>query len=163
MAIDLNVDIDEVARKEGGKGLRKLLEEALKETGQLRSVAAGAEAQRVIGEKGYNLVKAEDLSGVAVDDIPTKAAELQEQRVTERTNVVRGVLAGKGLEGEELDAAVEDFLGGSDQAAQEDSPWGAVHESAAADGTPVPAVDPTKLHGVQAIEFALAQAERKRK
>ena len=162
MAIDLNVDLDEVARREGGKGLRKLLEEALKETGQLRGVAATAEAQRVIGEKGYSLISAEDLSGVALGDIEAKAAELQEQRHSERVSVVKGVLASKGLEGEELDQAVEDFLG-SAPAAQEESPWGSVHEASAGDGKPAPAVDPGKLHGTAAIEYALEQAERKRK
>lgn len=161
MALDF--DIDEVEKREGGKGLRRKLEEALKENRQLRGVAVSAEAAKVIGEKKLSLVKAEDLSGVELDQLEAKAVELQEQRIAERTEVIKGVFASKGLDGEDLDTAVEDFLGGSGEAAQEDSPWSAVHEASAADGKPAPAVDPSKLHGVQAIEFALAQQERKRK
>ena len=160
MALDF--DIDDVEKREGGKGLRRKLEEALKENRELRSVATAAKAQEVIGANGLNLVTADDLQGVALDELEAKAAELQEQKVAERRQVVAGILSGKGLEGDELDAAIDEFIGGSEPASDE-SRFANVHESALGDQKPARTVDPSKLHGTAAIEYALQQQERKRK
>jgi hypothetical protein len=50
---------------------------------------------------------------VPVDQIEAKAQELVTQRQAERTEVIRSVMAQRGLEGAELDSAVEDFLAGN--------------------------------------------------
>lgn len=161
MPFDFDVDIDELAEKEGGKGLRQKLEAALQEGRRLQGVATSAEATRVIGEKGYDLVSADDLKGVALDEIEVKAAELQEQKSAARADVVKSILAGKGLAGDELDQAVEEFLGSP--APDEQGGFGNVIEAARADGKPAPAVDPTKLHGTAAIEYGLAQQAKRKK
>ena len=101
--------------KADGSTLRKKLEQALEENKNLAQENATFKATDVIGKHGFSLVKPEDLSGVAADQIEAKAKELQEQREGERTEMVRSVLQGKGLEGPELDKAVEDFLSGSTQ------------------------------------------------
>lgn len=159
----LDFDIDEIEKTQGGKGLRRKLEEALKENQKLQSVAAAAEAEKVIGTHGYDLITAEDLKGVGLGEIEAKAAELQEQKQTERLETVKSIFAAKGYEGEDLDQAVEDFIGDQSQPASDGSKFRNVHESAAADGKPAPAVDVSKLHGVEAIAHALGQAEKKRK
>lgn len=99
--------------KADGGTLRKKLEEAIAENRKLAQRVATGEAKELISSKGYNLVKPEDLADVPLDQIEVKAKELHEQRLESRKETIREVLADRhGLEGAELDAAVEDFLGG---------------------------------------------------
>jgi predicted HAD superfamily phosphohydrolase len=100
------VDLEEM---DGGT-LRKRYVDALNREKALNERLATAEAVRVIGEHGSKLVKPEDLVGVPVDEISAKVTELHTQRETERQEIIRSVLADRGLEGDDLDAAVKEFF-----------------------------------------------------
>lgn len=102
------IDLD----KADGGTLRKKLEEALSSNKDLEQRLVTREAQSVIAEKGFSLVKPEDLEGVAPDQVEAKAKELHEQKAAERAETVRSVFEEKGLEGDDLDQAVEEFLTG---------------------------------------------------
>lgn len=102
--------LDEIEKEQGGKGLRAILEEALAENRNLTQENTSFRASKVLEENGLDLVKPEDLAGVAADEMETKAQELQEQRQQERLETVKAVLADKGLEGDDLDAAVQNLL-----------------------------------------------------
>ncbi len=101
------IDLD----KASGGVLRSKLEEALAENETLAKQVVTSRAEKAIGEHGYGLVKPEDLVGVSPDNVEAKAKELQEQRVKAQADVVRNVLVERGLEGDELDEAVQGFLG----------------------------------------------------
>lgn len=110
MSIDLTENLDEVERKEGGRGLRARLEAALAELKDSRQERASLKAEKVIGDHGLSLVKPEDLAGVSVDDLEERAKALQAERIEAQKDLARSVFAKKGLEGDELEAAVEDFI-----------------------------------------------------
>lgn len=106
-----DLDLD----KADGGTLRRKLEEALAENRKLSEAVVTVKAEKAIGEHGKGLVKAEDLKGVAPDEVETKVKEIAEKRLQERRDVLRDVLRTRdGLEGDELEAAVEDFLDGGD-------------------------------------------------
>jgi len=65
-------DLDEL----DGSTLRKKLEKALGENKKLRDDVAGFKARSVITEKGFTLVKPEDLAGVDPDKVEERAAQL---------------------------------------------------------------------------------------
>ena len=98
--------------KASGSTLRTKLEEALAENRRLSERLVTLEAEKVIEAHGKGLVKPEDLKGVRPDQLEARVKELAEQRLEERKSVVREILEAQGLTGEELDAAVEDFLAG---------------------------------------------------
>lgn len=109
--IDLrNVDLDEVERNEGGRGLRKILEAALAENRTVTGRLATLEAKEAIEEHGWSLVKPEDLAGVDVDDILAKGEALQAEKLSQQAELARSVFERKGLEGEALEEAVQEFL-----------------------------------------------------
>ena len=101
------IDLD----KASGGVLRSKLEEALQKNETLEKQVVTSRATAAIGEHGYGLVKPEDLVGVPPDKVEAKAKELQEQRLEARSETVRSVLEERGLEGDELDEAVTEFLG----------------------------------------------------
>jgi hypothetical protein len=97
--------------KADGGTLRKKLEEAISENQSLSQEVVTLKAGTVIEEHGLSLVEPDDLKGVAPDQLETKAKELHKQRYEARVDTVKSVLAERGLEGDELDAAVKDFIG----------------------------------------------------
>ncbi len=101
------VDLD----KADGGFLRSKLEETLERNKELEQIATSAAAETAISEKGYGLVKPEDLVGVPPEQVETKAKALQEQRLEARTAAVRSVLVERGLKDEELEAALKGVLG----------------------------------------------------
>lgn len=109
--------------KADGGTLRRKLEEAIAQNRDLEREAATFRAEKAIEAHGSDLVKPEDLMGVSKDGLEAKVQELHEQRLDTQKETVRTVLAKRGLEGDELEAAVEEFLGGD------------------SDGSPVPAGD----------------------
>jgi len=96
-----------------GAGLRGKLEAALKENATLRTEVVKTRASELISTNGYKHVTVEDLAGVGLDELPTKAAELEESKAKSTESTVRSLLASKGLEGDALDAAVADLIGPS--------------------------------------------------
>ena len=101
-----------------GGTLRKKLEEALSTNRSLEQEVVTSRAEKAIREHGYSLVKPEDLEGVSVDEVEAKAKQIHEEKLNRRTETVREILSDKGLEGEQLDSAVEKFLAGEPVAPQ---------------------------------------------
>lgn len=101
----------DIEKADGGT-LRRKLEEALSQNKSLTEQIATSKAAEVVREHGAGLVKAEDLVGVPVDQMEAKAKELAESKTAERAELIRTVLEERGLEGDDLDQAVSDFLGG---------------------------------------------------
>jgi|SRR5690606_1569817 hypothetical protein len=148
--------LDKVEQTEGGKGLRRILEEALADKRAKEAELATLKTEKVLAN-GYSEVKPEDLAGVPVDQLEDRAKELHEQRLGQKREVARQLLAGQGLEGDALDQAVEKMLGGQPvQAAEPGNQFGALRQVTEAGGSPTPVVDPNQLHGVAAIEAALS-------
>lgn len=104
------IDLD----KADGGTLRKKLEEALKENQTLAQENTTFKAQAAIEANGLSLVKPEDLEGVALDEIETKAKELQVQKEAAQLETVKSILASRGLEGDALESAAKDFLAGGE-------------------------------------------------
>lgn len=152
MPFDPNIDLDEVEQREGGKGLRRILEDAIAETREVRKENVRLRSRDVIQEQGLSLVKPEDLEGVSSDELVERAQAVQEERLSAQKDLARDVFARKGLEGEELDKAVEEFIAAPEGA---DDAYQRVRSVASAGGTVVPVVDSTKLHGIDAIKAGL--------
>lgn len=134
-------EIDEIESTQGGSGLRRKLEETIGENRQLAEKVFSYEANEVIAAKGFSLVKPEDLVGA--ENLEARAQELQEARETERLNVVRDLLAQKGLEGEELDSAVAEFV--SAPKSSEGSATDAAAELSSLRGKRPPVVRPEQM------------------
>lgn len=149
-------DLDELEEKEGGSGLRRKLEETLAQNRKLTAEYASLAAKELIRENGWSLVKPEDLAGVSPEELATKAEELQVERLEQRRSVARDMLAQRGLEGRELEAAVDEFLAPPEKKPAQDSGWDDVIRIGRG-GAPVPATDESKLHGRQAIAHALTK------
>ena len=138
-----------------GKGLRAKLEEALAEKRELQAELAALRAREVVREKGLDLVKPDDLKGVALDQLEQRAVELQQERERQQRELVRAALTRKGLSGTALDEAVEAFLAGDSAAEGGDGEQDVAGVAARVGGAPVRA-DQSDLHGVAAIEAALS-------
>lgn len=103
-------DLDESESETGGS-LRSKLEASVKANKQLADKLRTFEAKELIAAKGYKYVTAEDAAGVELDELPTKLAEIEKQKLATRESVLRDVLKGQGHEdGERLDEAVKSLL-----------------------------------------------------
>lgn len=92
------------------KGLRKKLEDTL---GQLREVTGQLQLERAAGiikDKGFTLVKPEDLKGVSLEELEKKAEAVQAERNASKLEVIKDVLRGRGVAEESLDAEAEALL-----------------------------------------------------
>lgn len=123
-------DLDQIEREEGGRGLRQRLEDTLAELTVANKERSSLKAAKVIQDNGLTLVTEQDLAGVSVDELEAKAVAVQAEKAEAQKALARSVFEQKGLEGSELDAAVEDFLKPAE---------GAVEQAAGAAGqTPPP-------------------------
>src|SRR5210317_1720505 len=102
--------IDDIEKREGGRGLRVLLEDALAAEKKALQEVASLKGQQVIQDRGLSLVEPSDLAGVPVDEIEERAAQIQEEKLEAQRDLARTMFAKRGLEGADLDAAVQDFL-----------------------------------------------------
>ncbi|MEM9605897.1 MAG: hypothetical protein AAGA99_00655 [Actinomycetota bacterium] len=136
-----------------GSALREKLEEALKSNRQLQQTVATNEAADLIREKGFGLVKPEDLVGVDVGDREAKAAELQSEREAAGAEFTRTLLAQKGLTEEQITDLLGDGSEGTGGVVPD--PDEAAYRRAGAagkvQGSPAPVVDDRNLHGFDAI------------
>jgi hypothetical protein len=146
-------ELDRVEREEGGKGLRQRLEDALRENRTISQELAQRRSREVISEQGLSLVKPEDLEGLSADELEEKAQAIQLERSEAQVQLARDVFAKKGLDGDELDAAVREFL--SVEEGIDDDPYQRVRQVTQAGGQVVPAVNEQKLHGIDAIKAGL--------
>lgn len=110
MAVDFNEDLDQVEREEGGRGLRQRYEAALAELKDRDNRLSTFEARNVIEVHGLSLVKPEDLAGVSVAEMEERAKAVQAEKLEAQKDLARTVFAKRGLQGEELDKAVDEFV-----------------------------------------------------
>ena len=104
--------------------LRSKLEQALKRNRELEADVAAFNASRVISDKGFSLVKPEDLAGVPVAELEAKAAAIQAQRQDEQRGLLKDVLQKRGYEGDDLESALTALLGDSKPESQTTVPPG---------------------------------------
>lgn len=148
------------------KGLRGLLQRSERERRKLQDQVVAHEADRLIRDKGLDLVKPEDLKGVKPEELEAKAQALQDDRLRTAREVVRSRFERQGLAGDDLESALDDFFGG--QAPQSQSEIDTETSAALGRarrlpvGAPAPRIDTEKLQGMDAIEAALAAGEQRR-
>lgn len=149
----INRDGDEGDNEqEDGKTLRRKLEAALVENRKLK-------AEQVLATGTYGLVKPDDLAKVEPDKVEEVAKKLQEEREGIQKSLIRETFAKRGLEGEELDAAVAEFL--SEPASDEDK-VDTIAQVTRQGGSRPPVGVNKNLHGIQAIEAGLLAKEKRR-
>jgi len=93
-----------------GSALRDKLEETLKTNKSLSSQNSELLADRVIREKGFSHISAEDLVGLEPGEIEDKAQQLEDDAAKAEADTLRKVLSRQGLEGDKLDEAVASML-----------------------------------------------------
>lgn len=143
---------DDEDEQESAKTLRTKLERALVENRTLK-------AEKILSAGTYDLVKPEDLAKVDTDKLEEAAQTLQSERVEIQKGLVRDTFAKRGLDGDDLDAAVADFLGGPPS---EEDTLDRIGETASIGGNRPALVNATKLTGVAAIEAGLLANEKRR-
>jgi hypothetical protein len=154
---DIEDLVDEIAKVDGGSGLRRKLEEVLAENQELRSSVLTSQAEKVLGGNKYPLVSTDDLSGVGLEELEERAEALQQERLQARESTVRAVLAEKGYEGEDLDRMVGDLIGPSAEGKQDpdSEAWKRFRAGSVTGGKLEPVVKENDLHGLDAIAHAL--------
>ena len=157
-------DDEDLSMMSGG-ALRQKLEETLDQNKSLSSELSGLKAQAVIQQHGLSLVEPTDLDGVDIGHLEQRAQEIQEDRRGQQEKLARDLLAKRGYEGDELDRQVEDFLGPApDSGSHADADaFNRARQVGAMSGQPTPAINPEKLTGVQAIEWALENKPSRRR
>jgi hypothetical protein len=146
------MELDESFEEESGSTLRQKLESTLKENQELTSELSGLKAKELISEQGYGLVKPDDLTGVSLSEMAEKAEALQGERQAMQADLAKDMLAKRGLEGDELERAVNDFLAPE---AQDTAAHSRAREVAAVGGVSTPANNTQNLMGLDAIDAAL--------
>lgn len=153
---------DQSQHLDGGQ-LRQMLEQTIEQNKTLTAQLASERAVNVITAQGFDLVKPEDLAGIAVGEIPAKAAELQQQRRDSQLTLLKDVLRRNGTPDDQLDQQAQAMMAGqagTQQNTQQDAAWLRAMNMPA--GAPSPLVDTTQLHGDDAIRYALEQQELQR-
>lgn len=159
MAVNFE-ELDKIEREEGGSGLRRKLEDALRQNAELTGKVALYEAGQLISEKGYTLVKPEDLSGVKPNELEAKAEALQQQREGERKSLVREMLAKKGYADAELDLAVDEWFAGEGFEA-DGSDFAEITEADSLGGRPVKRISPEQMSPLEKLEAGLSKGKRR--
>lgn len=147
---------------EDAAGLRKQL---AKLGGQLKAATEKLgtyEAKDFLAVKGYDLVEASDLAGVAEDDREERAQALQDQRVGLQRKLLEKALGPMVEDPAALEAMVSDLLGKRSEASEEAQQFGAARQLSETQSQPNPIVDPSKLHDEDAIAHALSGGNRKK-
>lgn len=95
---------------ETGGSLRAKLEASLEANRQMAAELHGFKAQQIIAEKGYKHVTIDDLQGVDLTELATKAEAIEKQNLQLRETVLKETLQSQGLDGDRLDEAVKNLL-----------------------------------------------------
>lgn len=149
-----------------GRGLRAKLEETLAENRTLRQQNVSLLAEKVITSKGFDLVKADDLKGVALDKVEAEAARLQAERADQLRSIAESRFKAQGLQGDQLTRAVDEFVAGTGGAPATQQPVDADAYGRArgiGGGTPTPIVSGEGMSAAQKLRMGLEQQQRKRK
>jgi hypothetical protein len=96
---------------ESGGSLRAKLEQSLKSGAELAAEVAKYRAKDLISDKGLHYVTPEDLAGVGLNELEAKALELEGKKKEQQEAAIRSAFKNKGLDGDELDRAVQELLG----------------------------------------------------
>lgn len=154
MAINRGSDVDDDDdEQESAKTLRAKLERALVENRTLK-------AEKILSAGAFDLVKPEDLAKVDTDKLEEAAQKLQEERAEIQKGLIRDTFAKRGLEGDDLDAAVNEFLG---EPADGEVAIDRITSTASIGGARPALVNPSKLTGLAAIEAGLEANAKRRK
>lgn len=157
--------VDEFDEQDGSK-LRKQFEAALKRERDLKTELGQYRTKDVLSQGGFTLVKPEDLEGVDEDRLEDRAKELQTQRFDQRQSMAKEIFASQGYEGDDLDTAVEQFLGGHAPAPTKDpvaEQFERVRSLGSVDSQPLGRQQPSDLEGIAAIEHGLAKAAKRKR
>ena len=90
---------------ESGKEFREKFERTQNELKEARTELARTVVQ------GLKHVRPEDLTEVNPSQMAARAAEIETQREQEQTNLLRQALEARGLQGDDLDAALQSLAG----------------------------------------------------
>lgn len=156
-------DDDQTDLPTDGRGLRAKLEETLRENAALRKQALTLAAEKTITSKGFDLVTVDDLKGVDLDKVETEAARLQAERADQLRSVAESRFKAQGLQGEELNRAVDAFVQGTGGAPQHHPDAGAYNRARGVGaGTPTPVITGEGLSAAEKLRAGLEQQSRKR-
>lgn len=159
MALGVNDPGQEGQEPQGGSGLRQQLEEALATNRTLTERLTTYEARDVLSGKGFDLVKPEELKGIALDQIEAKASELQQERQAMQEDLLRNVLEKQGYEGDALEEMVSEMVARKDAETEQAEATARVRGLPA--GTRTPKIDPSKLEGFDAIRASFDQPAKR--
>lgn len=139
--------------QETGGSLRTKLEAALAESKTLKDELGAMKAEKLIRDKGFSLVEADDLKGVDADKLEAKAAEVQAQKAEAQRVLIRDVLGRRhGVEGDELERLVDEYVGEGPAA---DTDVDRFRASTSVAGKPAPKVNVDKLDPFEKIKYAV--------
>jgi len=150
---------DESGQEPTGGQLRERLEQTLKQNKALESELVGLKASQVIEAEGLKFVKAEDLAGVPLADLSTKAKAIEAERQATRIEVLKDIYREQGVSEEQLTAAVAEFQGTKPGASAAD--FAALTRLGSVGGSTPPKVDVSQLHGMELAKWAMEQAAAK--
>lgn len=142
-----------------GSQLRQKLEQALAQNKELREKVAVADASALISKLELKHVSAKDLIGVSSKELESKAKEFDAQKKAEKDEFLKAALVERGLDGDQLDAALAALIDPVGQVIAEQNSRQA--DLARAGGTPLPRRDVEGLSGAALITAGL-EAKRKK-
>jgi len=146
---------------ESGKSLRDRLAEAERARRELETEVTGYRAKEIISSKGFTHVKPEDLVGVASTDLEKKAEEIEAAKAALESEVLKAALLRRGVSADEVEGAVAQLLGKSEEQDQSES-LALLSQVSKVAGTPAPRTNPD-LFGPDLIEAELLQKEQRSK
>lgn len=144
------------------KSLRGKLAAAAKRERALTEELHGLKVKDVLTVKGFSLVKPEDLKGVDLDKVEAEAERIEKERQTLQESLLRDALKRRGFEDDELDEMVKGLAGQEAAETEDAKAISRIKGLGTLDSKPVPARNPEKLHGDEAIMAGLAAAEKRR-
>lgn len=153
-----NEDDFDPSTADGGQ-LRSRYESLLKESNTAKAELAGLQAAAVIADKGFKYVTAKDLTGVARNDIESKATEIEAARTVERAELLKSILLENGVNAEDVNSGLQELLGRSQHDTQ--AQLSRLNGMAGVGGTVPPMVNSQGLHGLARIEAGLLKGNSK--
>lgn len=149
MAEEFDTDTPEAA-----KGLRGLLEAAKAESSKALKELHAYKVKDVLAEAGLHLVKAEDLAGVDLKDVASKAATIQAERVSQEAEVTRRVMKNLGMSDEQIETAVTAIATGNEVVNEAANATARTRQLSTV-GTPSSVSSTAGLHGLDAIRAGM--------
>lgn len=136
------------------KDLRAKLEEALASNASLTEKLSVHEVKGVLEAKGYHLVRPEDLRGVPLQEVESKAEAIQKDRLEMQQQLTVDALTKLGIDPAEIERLTTESAQ-RDQEPPEAEQLRRVRGLGRLGGEPAHGVDTTKLHGLNAIRAGM--------